>query len=404
MALDGSLAKTNTSVQKNTSKVFNNGDKKPGKLGGMIDSVSGIQNNVAGTAVGLGNIVAKVSGGNSKLTGKTKAKYKSVKETSFLGGLMGFYSHFGGGSEINSIDRIDPFSTFECEFKFFPSITGVQDVTKKEKKKINEETLETETKTEDVNVAQTEIKEDSTLAKILKEIQFKESILEISSNKKSDTEIDDSREDAVIGDSKIDEEDGRRYHTEEQIYHVERDVTDIEINLGIYIQRIVIPNIQIEGGEDVTTLIGKFPVPGNLVIPDNNTFSMEVVNVESPVIENIFYPWMRETTLPKWSYEGQPYTTARITIDFTEHANVVYYFYGCRPTQIQLIHPDQSQTSNLTRSVTFAFDFMTVQTVSTTPTIKETDKKKKGGKDKGGYGKTDMANAALFSAANTLKL
>lgn len=83
---------------------------------------------------------------------------------------MGFYSHFGGGSEINSIDRIDPFSTFECEFKFFPPITGVQDVTKKEKKKINEETLETETKTEDVNVAQTEIKEDSTLAKILKEI------------------------------------------------------------------------------------------------------------------------------------------------------------------------------------------------------------------------------------------
>lgn len=47
---------------------------------------------------------------------------------------------------------------------------------------------------------------------------------------------------------------------------------------------------------------------------------------------------------------------------------------------------------------------MTVQTVSTTPTIKETDKKKKGGKDKGGYGKTDMANAALFSTANTLKL
>jgi hypothetical protein len=42
MALDGSLAKTNTSVQKNTSKVFNNGDSKPGKLGGMIDSASGI--------------------------------------------------------------------------------------------------------------------------------------------------------------------------------------------------------------------------------------------------------------------------------------------------------------------------------------------------------------------------
>ena len=62
MSLDGTLAKTNTTVGKNTSKVFNNSDRKPSKLGSMTDSVSGIQKNVAGTAVGVGNIVAKVAG------------------------------------------------------------------------------------------------------------------------------------------------------------------------------------------------------------------------------------------------------------------------------------------------------------------------------------------------------
>ena len=104
------------------------------------------------------------------------------------------------------------------------------------------------------------------------------------------------------------------------------------VNLGIYIQNIILPNISINGEEEVTTLVGKFPVPGNLVIPDNNTFNMEIVNVEAPIQENIFYPWMRETTLPFWSYDNQPFTTATITVDLTEHSNIKYKFFGCRPT------------------------------------------------------------------------
>jgi hypothetical protein len=163
----------------------------------------------------------------------------------------------------------------------------------------------------------------------LNEVKFKDSILEKDLEKKE-------KESFIESEAKeptwSEDEEGVVFTKDiEYTVFTERQITDIAVNLGIYIQRVVIPNIQIEGGEDVTTLLGKFPVPGNLVIPDNNTFSMEIVNVEQPIIENVFYPWMRETTLPKWSYEGQPYTTARITIDFTEHANVVYYFYGCRP-------------------------------------------------------------------------
>jgi hypothetical protein len=66
---------------------------------------------------------------------------------------------------------------------------------------------------------------------------------------------------------------------------------------------VTIPQIQIEGGDEVTTLVGKFPVPGNIVVPDSNTFNIEVINTKAPVIENIFYPWMRETTFPRWVYE-----------------------------------------------------------------------------------------------------
>lgn len=172
----------------------------------------------------------------------------------------------------------------------------------------------------------------------------------------------------------------------------------------MYIQKLTIPQIQVDGGEEVTTLVGRFPVPGNLVVPDNNNLQMEVVNVEAPVIENILYPWMRETTLPWWTYDNQPFTTANITIDFTEHSNVKYRFFGCRPTQIQLIQPDQAPNTNLTRNVQFTFDFMTVETIDAKTTeYKGLEEKKTKGKKTGG-GWENIANGALFSAANTLKL
>ena len=79
---------------------------------------------------------------------------------------------------------------------------------------------------------------------------------------------------------------------------------DVLVTLDVYIQKVTLPQIAVDGGQDITTLFGKFPVPGNIVIPDTNTFTMEVVNVKAPVIENVFYPWMRETTLPWWSYDA----------------------------------------------------------------------------------------------------
>lgn len=180
------------------------------------------------------------------------------------------------------------------------------------------------------------------------------------------------------------------------------------VDLGIYIQKLTLPNLRVAGDDKSTTLVGEFPIPGNIVIPDNPTFTMEIVNVEAPVIENVFYPWMRETTLPWWSYEEQPFTTATVTIDFSGHSNAKYVFLGCRPVQIQTMQPDQAPTVSLTRNVTFAFDCMTVLAGETT--IDNNDayrgmpaaNQSGGSKSKGGL--AGIANSALFSAANTLRL
>lgn len=64
---------------------------------------------------------------------------------------------------------------------------------------------------------------------------------------------------------------------------------------------------------------------------------MNIVNTKAPLAERVFYPWMRETTLPYWSYTNQPYTTATITVNFEKHTDMQYVFVGCRPSNIETL-------------------------------------------------------------------
>lgn len=132
----------------------------------------------------------------------------------------------------------------------------------------------------------------------------------------------------------------------------------VELQLGFYIQNIDIPQMKMEDGGTSDTLLGKFPVNGRFVMPDNNNLRMDVINTKLPLMEMIFYPWMREVTLPYWSYDTAPYTTATITVDFSKHQDIQYVFYGCRPNQIESMHPTQEPDTTITRQVSFAFDFM----------------------------------------------
>ena len=137
------------------------------------------------------------------------------------------------------------------------------------------------------------------------------------------------------------------------------EVSPLEMNIGMYCQEITIPNMKIADMSETETMLGKIPINGTMVIPDNNNLQLLILNTKVPLLERIFYPWMREVTLPFWSYDSQPYTTATITIDFTKHSDVKYVFCGCRPTYITSQQGKQ-QNGDVTRLVTMTFDFMFV--------------------------------------------
>ena len=65
------------------------------------------------------------------------------------------------------------------------------------------------------------------------------------------------------------------------------------LNLGFYIQAITIPQLKMEDGGTTDTPLGKFPTNGRFVMPDANILTMTVINTKLPLMEMIFYPWMR---------------------------------------------------------------------------------------------------------------
>lgn len=140
----------------------------------------------------------------------------------------------------------------------------------------------------------------------------------------------------------------------------------LELQLGYYIQDIVVPQLKIPDGGKSDTLLGSFPVNGSFVSPDSNQIQLTIINTKLPLIERIFYPWMREVTCPWWTYKSQPYTTATVTIDFSSHTDLKYIFSGCRPSQIQLIQPNQQNDQSTKRQITLLFDFMFIQSNLTT--------------------------------------
>lgn len=50
--------------------------------------------------------------------------------------------------------------------------------------------------------------------------------------------------------------------------------------------------------------VGKFPTTGTFCFPDSNTLQLTLINTVVPLAERIFYPWMKEVTLPYWMYDS----------------------------------------------------------------------------------------------------
>ena len=141
-----------------------------------------------------------------------------------------------------------------------------------------------------------------------------------------------------------------------------QSVSPLELQLGLYCQEITVPGMEVPQGQMSQTVIGDFPINGTYVKTDSQILSMKLLNTKVPLMERIFYPWLREIILPYWAYSTQPYTTATITIDFTKHSDIKYVYVGCRPQKIISMQASQQAAfQNLTRDVSFLFDAMFVQ-------------------------------------------
>ena len=133
------------------------------------------------------------------------------------------------------------------------------------------------------------------------------------------------------------------------------------LDMTMFIQQMTLPNIQMSGIDDIKTLFGTFSTSGYIIEPDSHEFTMSIVNTKLPIHETIFYPWMQEVTSPFWCYSDQPYTTATAEIDLSEHADLKYKFYGCRPYRMITLDPTMQTPSQFTRDVIFKFDYMMVK-------------------------------------------
>ena len=266
--------------------------------------------------------------------------------------LQDFLSHFSS-SEGKWINTIDPFSTFDVRIKFFPP-PPVNDV-KKNKDLLDRlgDSLMSSAQSMTRNLAN-----NITGGLIGSIMNSKVDIM----NKHYTFYSNDTNtflEYLAAANLLVGQEDwiGEK---------AGQSVSPLELQLGLYCQEVTMPNIEVPQGGTSTNSIGEFPINGLFVKTDSNILKLKIVNTKVPLHERIFYPWLRETTLPYWCYDTQPYTTATITVDFTKHNDIQYVFCGCRPQKIIMQQATQEATSpNLTRDVDFIYDYMFINSTLT---------------------------------------
>lgn len=128
-------------------------------------------------------------------------------------------------------------------------------------------------------------------------------------------------------------------------------------DLSPFVQDIQLPGFKV-AMDSAETLIGDFKTARLYLVPDSNEFSMRLVNTQVPLIENWIYPWMREITSSQWVYDERPYTIATVEIDAYDHSNVKYVLNGVRPSGSPTMTLTHEVPGDITRRVSFAFDFM----------------------------------------------
>lgn len=267
--------------------------------------------------------------------------------------LSQFLSRFGS-SEGKYVDQINPLATFDVFIKFYPTIDSLQTPSTLDKLAQLGKTIATNAGNNLTGgLLGSLLNEGSTLEQAKKDAHIKNAqYINTKNTEKTKTFLEYlAKYNLLVGS--------------ENWLNSKQTTSPLELQLGFFIQSITVPKLKTPDGKSAETLFGNFPVNGQYVIPDNNVLQLDILCTKLPLHERIFYPWMREVTLPYWSYTTQPYTTATITIDFKKHTDMKYVFCGCRPTQIDTIQPTQEPNSSLTRQVTITFDTMYITSKNT---------------------------------------
>ena len=248
-------------------------------------------------------------------------------------GLKDFLSKFSanGGEYVRSID---PLNTFELTFRFHPNKTEIVSGAKRD---------------------DTWDKAKAVGANIGKDL-INNATGGLFSNLMQGEDILKSRENFADG---IHQRSFMEYLVKAHLLDF-RDTTQLKLDLGLYCQDITIPQIAMPDIGSVTNSIGTFPINGTIVTPEQNRITMQILNTKAPLIDRLFYPWMREVVLPFWSYETQPYTTADVYVSFYKHADIEYVFYRCIPVYVSAIQANQ-QNTEVKRQVSMSFNYMCVR-------------------------------------------
>lgn len=156
--------------------------------------------------------------------------------------------------------------------------------------------------------------------------------------------------------------------------------------LSLAAQSIDIPDITTptsDATEQPTTHTGFLSLPDNSrVFTADNEVTIKFLNSVYAPHENFFFNWLRETRSYVWTYDDFPFSKGNIDVlgysnsdepfiggdgtlgDFTatESTGIVtsYKFIDVFPVGIETFSYDQELSNQISRSVTFRFNYMTV--------------------------------------------
>ena len=139
-------------------------------------------------------------------------------------------------------------------------------------------------------------------------------------------------------------------------------------DIGLYVRGFDLPNLSLD--EDGAVVIknprGTYKVPGDsLIIPESNSFTIDFLETEYPIIEDLFVPWLEQVVNIRRS--GQyPFPKAEVVVYILSandpgnisEKNIImeYTFSGTYPTLISLPTLTNDKNDSIARTITFAFN------------------------------------------------